>query len=62
MKKCRKCGEEHYGTESICLSCLKKFTERREKNFNEAIKIFGKVSKENLKQIQEYTQKDDNYE
>ena len=54
---CKYCNELVYPSDIMCLKCRKKWIARRKEIWNEALDKYGKVSVDNLKDLQKYCKK-----
>jgi len=57
MARCRNCGCDPYPQTVLCYKCRKKWIARRMEIWNEALEKYGKLSADNLKDIQKYVKK-----
>lgn len=54
---CKYCDRGVYPGSNMCLKCRRKWQARRMEIYNEALKKYGKLSADNLRDIQKYCKK-----
>ena len=54
---CRRCGRETYGSQSICSKCLMDWSAMRKEIWDYHERIYGKLTKDNLKMRQKDTRR-----